>query len=158
MSAINSDVVDFLIEAKRRTYAAGGPPTGSSRRASKDLGFSNGDYEYLDSYFGGVDFIGSEVVYDKGIPVWGMNYYGRSIVDADAVADPDSAAMGDILHAALMQPSPEAPYRGPASLKKGDCEYLCKWEGSPEDFHGEEEILRSGKRIYFLRFHGGVVS
>jgi hypothetical protein len=87
-----------------------------------------------------------------------MNYYGRSLAEADAGTDLESAAMGDILHAALMQPSHEAPYRGPASLKKGDCEHQCTWEGSPEDFHGEEEILRTGKRIYFLRFHGGIVS
>lgn len=33
MSRINSGFVDFLIEAKRQTYAAGKPTIGSSRRA-----------------------------------------------------------------------------------------------------------------------------
>ncbi len=66
--------------------------------------------------------------------------------------------MGDLLHAALMEVPREAPFRGPRLLKKGDSEYRCSWQGSPEDFHGEEEILRGGKRVYFLRFHGGTLS
>jgi hypothetical protein len=144
---------DFLIEAKRNTYAGGRPPTGSCRRASKDLGYSSGDYEYLDSYFGGADFLGEEVVYCMGSAIWGMNYYGRSIADADA--DPSAVGMGEILHSALMEPPPEAPFRGPRYHKLGDCEYRCSWEGGLEDFKGEEEILRAGIRIYRLSFHGG---
>jgi hypothetical protein len=140
---------DFLIEAKRHTYAAGVPPTGSCRRGSKDLGYTAGDYEYLDSYFGTSDFLGEEVVYKKGIPIWGMNYYGQSIVDAD------SDGMGEILHAALMEPPRDAPYRGPRSFSKGDLVYSCSWKGDVGDFYGKEEILRKGKRIYSLRFHGG---
>jgi hypothetical protein len=30
----------------------------------------------MDSYFGGTDFIGQEVVYFEGEPCWAMNYYG----------------------------------------------------------------------------------
>jgi Domain of unknown function (DUF5680) len=149
--------IDFLIEAKRHTYAAGMPPTGSSRRASKDLGYAYGDYEYLDSYFGAAEFIGQELVYRKGIPIWGMNYYGRATADADDGEQSDAVGMGDVLHAALMKPPLEAPYRGPRSLVMGDCAYRCDWTGLLEGFHGEEEILRSGERIYFLRFHGGSI-
>jgi len=145
MLAVEKAFTDFLIEAKRHTYAAGGPPSGSSRRASKDLGYSLGDYEYLDSYLGEMDFIGEEVVYLREMPIWGMNYHGRSIGDTD---------VGEILHGALMEPPREAPYRGPRFYKKGNCEYRCSWEGAPDDFCGEEEILIDGKRIYFLRFHG----
>jgi hypothetical protein len=57
-----------------------------------------------------------------------------------------------------MEPPREAPYRGPASFKKRDCEYRCSWSGSLEDFRGEEEILFKGTRIYFLRFHGGSIA
>jgi Domain of unknown function (DUF5680) len=155
MEKFDAAFVDFLIEAKRSTYAAGGPPTGSSRRASKDLSYRSGEYEYLDSYLGAADFIGEEIVYRDDIPIWGMNYYGRSIGDVDAGNAPDSVGMGEVLHAALMEPSREAPYRGPRSHKSGNCEYRCSWEGEPENFFGSEEILRKGKRIYFLRFNGG---
>ena len=155
MEEFEAELRDFLIEAKRHTYAAGGPPTGSCRRASKDLGYSSGEHEYLDSYLGAADFVGEEIVYFRKVPVWGMNYYGRSIVDADDAGSPDSVGMGEVLHGALMEPPREAPYRGPRSYKKGSCDYRCSWEGELEDFFGEEEILCAGKRIYFLRFHGG---
>ena len=36
----------------------------------------DGPFAYLDSYFGGTDFIGQEVVYFEGQPTWAMNYYG----------------------------------------------------------------------------------
>jgi len=81
-----------------------------------------------------------------------MNYYGRSIADAD------SDSMGEILHAALMEPPRDAPYRGPRSYIKGDYEYLCSWKGEVVDFYGKEEILHKGKRIYSLRFHGGAIA
>lgn len=157
MGELGRDFVDFLIEAKRNTYAVGDAPTGSCRKGSKDLGYAKGEYEYLDSYFGGIDFLGGEVVYSKGRPVWGMNYYGRSVIGVNADGGID-ADFGEILHAALMQPPREAPYRGPRSFKKGDCEYRCSWEGALEDFRGDEEIMYKGARIYFLRFHGGSIA
>ena len=161
MDKLETEFFDFLIAAKRHSYAAGGPPEAvSCRKHSKDLRYSLGDYEYLDSYFGAEAFLGEEVVYRKGIPLWGMNYHGHSIFDADGDADAASATggMGEILHAALMLPPREAPYRGPRSFKKGTSEYRCSWEGVPTGFFGEEEILCEGKRIYFLRFHGGSLS
>jgi hypothetical protein len=159
MEKLGQVFFDFLIEAKKHTYAAGGESTGSCRRASKDLGYSSGEYEYLDSYFGTSDFIGGEVVYKAGIPIWGMNYYGISIDDVDSPSgDEPSLDMGVMLHAALMEPPLEAPYRGPRYMKKGDCEYQCSWKGRPDMFWGKEEILREGKRIYFLRFHGGALA
>jgi hypothetical protein len=154
MAAFGKDFLDFLIEAKRKTYASGNPPTSSCRKASKDLGYTNGAYGYLDSYLGTSDFIGEEIVYKDSVPIWGMNYFGLSIADADG----GDTGMGEMLHAALMEPPIEAPYRGPRSMKKGDCEYRCSWYGELGAFGGEEEILRKGVRIYFLRFHGGVIS
>ncbi len=31
----------------------------------------------MDSYFGGTDFLGQEVVWQNGTPIWTMNYHGR---------------------------------------------------------------------------------
>jgi hypothetical protein len=155
---LDNDFTAFLIEAKRNTYAAGAPPTGSSRKQSKDLGFSAGEYEYLDSYFGASDFIGEEIVYRGGRPIWGMNYHGRSIADADSDRSVEDVGMGDMLHAALKEPPRDAPYRGPRSKTLGDCEYRCSWQGALDDFSGEEEILYRGKRVYSLRFHGGAIA
>ena len=64
----------FIVRAKAATYVGGGAKTQSCRPASHDLQFMDGDWAYLDSYFGGIDFIGEETVWYAGNPVWAMNY------------------------------------------------------------------------------------
>ena len=71
----------FLVRAKRSTYASGIAPSGESRPGSFDLAYEEGEFRYLDSYFGGIDFIGEEAVWWKGTPVWGMNYYGWMLTE-----------------------------------------------------------------------------
>ena len=67
---------DFILAAKAATYVGDGQSAPSCRPESHDLAYQAGDFRYLDSYFGGSDFIGQEIVYHQGSPVWGMNYYG----------------------------------------------------------------------------------
>ena len=56
---------DFLIEAKKQTYANGNvKKVESSRLNSFDYEYTDGAMLYHDTYFGGTDFIGEEVVYD----------------------------------------------------------------------------------------------
>ena len=72
----------FIVHAKAATYVGGGTRSLSYRPGSHDLQFHEGSFTYLDSYFGGADFIGQEVVYFEGQPVWAMNYYGRILEPA----------------------------------------------------------------------------
>ena len=72
---------DFIIRAKAATYAGDGAPAVSCRPGSHDLSFEDGDFHYLDSYFGGTDFSGQEVVWQDGRPVWAMGYHGRVLRD-----------------------------------------------------------------------------
>jgi hypothetical protein len=143
--------VEFLIEAKRKTYAGGGREAPSSRPASKDLPFEQGEYLYLDSYLGGFHFIGEEAVWKGGVPLWGMNYYGRMHVSAVP------EGFSHFLKEAMLRVSINAPYRGPRNYREGGFEYQCEWQGSLEDFRGEERILLDGQVIYSLYFHGGGV-
>jgi len=53
----------FIVRAKSVTYVGNGQPVSACRPGSHDLEFTDGDWSYLDSYFGGRDFIGEEVVY-----------------------------------------------------------------------------------------------
>ena len=53
----------FIVKAKAATYVGGGARGAACRPGSHDLEFADGDWSYLDSYFGGRDFIGEEVVY-----------------------------------------------------------------------------------------------
>ena len=50
------DIIEFLIKAKRATYAGKGSETSPTRPQSHDLTYSEGDYMYYDTYLGGGKF------------------------------------------------------------------------------------------------------
>jgi hypothetical protein len=143
------DFIPFLIRAKRATYAGNGPKAAPSRPASNDLHYTEGNLQYIDTYLGGQDFIGEEAVWQDGKPLWGMNYYGRTATFPEGFSA--------FLKAALSEPPAEAPYRGPALFEQGDYRYECRWEGTLEQFHGDESIHYKGEQVYWCRFHGGVI-
>ena len=70
----NQSLHDFIVRAKAATYIGDGQRVLSCRSGSHDLKFSDGNFAYLDSYFGGRDFVGEEVVYHDERHVWAMNY------------------------------------------------------------------------------------
>ena len=68
---------DFLIEAKKQTYANETiEKAKSTRQNSKDYEYKKDNMVYHDTYFGGTNFIGEEVVYIDNQTYWAMNYYG----------------------------------------------------------------------------------
>lgn len=142
------DLVDFLCRAKKKTYAGKGGAVPSSRTNSHDLAYTEGDYSYLDTYLGGEIFIGEEAVWKKGLPIYGMNFYGRITGEGFS---------GDFLKEALYQDDKEYPFRGPLMYHKGDYTYHCVVNGSVEWYQGYEEIFLSGTKIYECYFHGGVI-
>lgn len=145
------EFVQFLNEAKQKTYAGEGQQAAPSRPASIDLPYQRGDYAYLDTYLGGFRFIGEEAAWHKGQPLWGMNYYGWMLVEEVP------EGFGHFLKQALLAVSPEAPFRGPAVFKEGEFDYRCSWEGALERFEGRERILHAGRPVYELVFHGGTI-
>lgn len=151
-SLSDPDFISFLLRAKQNTYAAGDSgQVESSRKASHDLAYCEGDWSYLDTYLGGLAFIGEEAVWKNEIPIWGMNYYGMMTV-------PEAPEGFTKFHKdALMQIPAEAPYRGPAEFSRGGFHYACQWEGDPARFSGNESISFDGQVIYVLTFHGGMV-
>ena len=70
-------IVDFLIRAKRATYAGKGAETKPSRTGSHDLVYRERDLMYYDTYLGGEKFAGEEALWISDVPVWSMNYIGR---------------------------------------------------------------------------------
>ena len=67
---------DVIVRAKAACYVGGGAKGEPSRRGSQDLIWSDAEWEYRDSYFGGTNFIGQEVLWLRRTPYWAMNYYG----------------------------------------------------------------------------------
>ncbi|MBN1696741.1 MAG: hypothetical protein JW881_04445 [Spirochaetales bacterium] len=143
------DLGSFLVKAKINTYAAQKGHVSPSRRASKDMAYTEGDYYYLDSYFGERDFSGQEIVYFRDKPVWCMNYYGTMLKE-----DPPPGFI-ETLREALLKVTVAAPFRGPEEYRRGTYIYRCSHEGTVSFFKGTEDIRYDGEEVYRLYFHGG---
>ena len=141
-------IIDFLIKAKKATYAGKGNETISSRPNSHDLQYAEGSLKYIDTYLGGDKFAGEEALWENNVPFWAMNYVGRVIGDDFS---------GDFLKESLLLVFEENPFRGPAEYTNGDYTYRCKVNGDFDWFNGYEEIFLSGNKIYELLFHGGKI-
>lgn len=147
------DLTDFIVRAKAVTYVGGGTPAIPCRPASHDLQFKDGEWSYHDSYFGGRDFLGQEIVYLSGKPVWGMNYYGY-IIREDLIT-PEQA--GSMIKASLSLLYLEKRFLGGFSHTEGELTYVDTSEGDPTRFRGREMILRGDIVTYELLYHGGLI-
>ena len=145
----------FLIKAKKETYAnANVEKTSASRVESNDYEYSEAGMTYHDTYFGGVKFIGEEVVYDgeSDTPIWGMNYYGVTLDE-----ELSEEAIDKALRPALMKVGEDdiLPVRGPSRFESDGYEYTFNVKGNLDRFDGVEEIHKGDKLIYRLRCTGG---
>ena len=142
------NIVMFLCEAKKKTYAGKGSETKASRLNSHDLKYKKGNLEYYDTYLGGEQFSGEEAVWLNNVPIWVMNYTGRTL---------HQLFSGDFLKEALSRVPLEKPFRGPTVYKKNNYNYHCFVNGSFEWFSGYEEISFGNKKVYECIFHGGTI-
>ena len=145
---MNREIIEFLIRAKKATYAGKGAETAPSRAGSHDLVYKDGDMMYYDTYLGGKCFAGEEALWITDKPFWSMNYVGRVIGEDFS---------GDFLKEALLAVPFEKPYRGPEEYVNGDYTYSNEVSGDPEWFQGKEEICYRGKMIYECYYHGGII-
>ena len=143
----------FIVRAKAATYVAGGAKSLSYRPGSHDLQFHEGAFSYLDSYFGGTDFLGQEVVYYEGKPVWAMNYYGR-ILESSLITAKEA---GQIIQESLSQMYEEGHFLGGFEHSTGNGIYVDRSEGDVTSFTGKEWIMRENIKVYELVYHGGLV-
>ena len=147
-------LTEFLNEANKVTYAnKDAPKVAPSRPKSEDYHFEKDGLIYHDTYFGGRDFIGGEIVYENEKPVWGANYFG--FVLDEKVSEKD---VYDFLRKALMQEYDDAiPVRGPSNFSADDKEYRFVVNGDLVNFSGTEEISFEGKVVYRCFIHGGFI-
>jgi hypothetical protein len=145
---MNKKIIEFLIKAKKATYAGKGNESDASRPNSHDLLYCEGDMKYIDTYLGSRSFVGEEALWLNDTPFWSMNYMGRILGEGFE---------GDFLKEALLQVPEDMPYRGPLEYSKDRFIYRCKADGDFTWFTGHEEILKDGVKIYECVFHGGEV-
>jgi hypothetical protein len=143
----------FIVRAKTATYVGGGAKIAPCRPLSHDLRFDDGDWAYLDSYFGGTDFIGEEAVWHAGHPVWAMNYYGY-ILEPGLISP---AQAGEVIKASLSLLYTENRFLGGFRHAHADFTYVDTNDGDFTRFTGREWIERGGTRAYELVYHGGLI-
>jgi hypothetical protein len=148
------ELANFLNEANKSSYAnKDAPKASSSRLKSEDYHFEKDNLIYHDTYFGSRDFIGEEVVYKNGDPVWGMNYYGYILSP-----ETNEKELYDFLREALMQEYADIlPVRGAKDFKRGEWQYTNSVDGELSRFTGTEEIYRNGALLYQDYYHGGFI-
>jgi hypothetical protein len=147
------DLNSFIVRAKSTTYVGSGEHAPACRPGSHDLKFSDGDWSYLDSYFGGRDFIGEEVVYYQGKPVWAMNYYGH-ILQPELIMP---AQAGQVIKDSLSRLYTEGRFLGGFQFPHEEFTYIDTNEGDATSFRGREFISRGGETVYELFYHGGLI-
>ena len=154
---MNKELYDFLIEAKKQTYANENvEKVNSSRKGSHDYHYQNERMIYHDTYFGGTKFMGEEVVYfNEETPIWGMNYYGITLSESLS-----EEAMDKALRPALMMVGEDndvIPVRGPRKFKNGEYEYKFSTNGNLDCLEGVETIHKDKEKVYELKCYGGII-
>ena len=143
----------FIIKAKQNCYVGDGETAPSSRLLSHDLKFEEGQWKYLDSYFGATDFLGQETVWYNDEPVWAMNYYGRILRDDMFDAGQGAA----IIRAALSSLYTEDRFLGGFEYIHDDYLYQDTSQGDFKSFTGYEIISKDNIELYRLDYHGGMI-
>jgi len=147
------ELKNFIVSAKAATYVGDGKKIESCRTGSHDLAYKEGLFSYLDSYFGGTDFIGQEVVYYKNEPVWAMNYYGK-IIEVEKIT---AAEAGKIIKESLSRMYTESRFLGGFEYATEDGTYTDTNQGDLSSFSGKEWITRENIKVYELEYHGGLI-
>ncbi len=143
----------FIVRAKAATYAGDGAAVVSNRLASHDLEFAEGELLYHDCYFGGTDFVGEEVVYWQGRPIWAENYFGRITDNAALTAE----QAGRVIKASLSAMYAEGRFLGGFAFEHEEFRYSDGSDGTLAWFHGREVISREGREVYELLYNGGLI-
>lgn len=154
---MEESILDFLVEAKRQTYAAQRDDASVTPLlpGSRQLEYRNGSLFYRDVYFGVAYFVGQETIYKGEQLYWSMSYAGG--VDKFITASDKIRSIYAFLRAALRQVSKQHIFRGPSQFNEGDFEYRNTFEGDFNAFNGTEVITQHSQIIYTLHYSGGVV-
>jgi hypothetical protein len=148
-----SELEQFIVRAKAAAYAGSGPADAGSLPGTYDLAHAEGAFGYLDSYAGGSDFLGREVVTFEGRPVWALGYYGY-LLRPELI---DAGRAGEVIKASLTALYREGRFLGGFRATHGEDVYVDTSTGAVDRFEGREWIERAGERVYELVYHGGLI-
>ena len=144
------DLIDFLVIARRETYAI---PDGTPLEdGTAQMAYDHGPWRYRDRYAGMNPYGGHEIVWKDGQVVWMKNYLAEILSDLRPMAE-----IYDFQREVLGQPDPDHLMRGPARFENGPYSYANTVAGDLARFSGEETIAFDGTPVYRMIFHGGLI-
>lgn len=150
-----TEFLTFLKTAAAATYAGGGKKEENPQRSGFiELRYTQGNFDYRDSYTGFYRSWGTETVRHKGEPVW-VSLYGGGMTDGNEELALECFTF--LKKSFNSKDENSSSFRGPDSFKDGDWEYTYKQEGTVEQFSGYEEIKRHGKVVFTHKIIGGFV-
>ena len=150
------DLAKFIVRAKKAAYAGEGREVKPQRPQFKELAYTEGGFQYRDSYTGFYQAPGQEVVSFKGNPVWALAYSGGMAVKYHQDID-FALKTFDFLKQALLRVEESRPFRGPNQLTEGDWEYHDQSYGNITRFKGGEKIFYRGEVVFFQDYIGGLI-
>ena len=154
------ELTNFIVKAKKNGYAGGGEYL-RLKDGSKIFTFQEKDLHYEDRFWGSIQAPGREVVRfkdEKGQGIWFMAYSGGMLPKfwGDKRL---SHITFEFLKDALMQITPDSPFRGPGKYENVNFIYEAWAEGDFQRFSGKEQIIsKKLDRIIFSQdLIGGLI-
>ena len=82
-----------------------------------------------------------------------MNYYGQILSK-----NTDAKKLYTFLRKAMRQVMADRPFRGPNEFQEGGWIYQDESNGNVNFFSGLETIYHQDKKVFELKYHGGLVA
>lgn len=154
-----SELVAFLLEAKRSTYAAGGSESQkvvlATLQDSHQLEHRAADLLYRDIYFGEAYFVGQETVYQGNHAIYAMCYAGGWVQPMPKPTE--ISRLGGFLQDALKKSPEKYPFRGPLEYHQDETVYRNAPSGDLSRFWGVEQIYSRDILVFQLHYSGGLL-
>jgi Domain of unknown function (DUF5680) len=153
MDTISKELIAFIVRAKANTWNSNGSTSLAYRPGSRDLQYHEPDLAYMDSYFGSTDFLGQEIVWQNGTPIWAMNYHGQ-ILRSDLY---DGARAGATSQIGRGNVYALQTFLGEYEFALEHSVFRMSTVGDATGFSGSEWHEVNGVTAYRFDFHGGLV-
>ena len=142
---------EFLQIAKKKTFASRISIPKPKKKGEREYSYKNGDFLYIDRYYGSELDNGQELVFYKNKLIWSMSYRGGMLSGYRNIARQCFSFLKKCLRDAPL----DFPVRGPKECLGKKFKYVNNWTGDITDFTGEEKMYLNGTQIYFRDYLGG---
>ncbi len=144
---------DLLREFNVKGYTDPNAKYVENGKNGKVLNLTIDSFTYEDEFYGGEPYSGNETIWNDGIDIFRVVYWGK------VVKGVNFSDIYDFLRKALTKgPDGKLVHRGPEEYTEGNLKYTNSIEGDIEEFKQTEKIYMDGKEVYTAHFIGGRVN